>query len=123
MHPAVCAAISALSYEGRMHSHTDTTAARHLDGYRPGVRVIPVAHHGNSTDSPEEAGTIAAEIEGLLGRSWTDEHGTRPLAASDVLVLAPYNAQVTLLRHRLGSAGLGGVRYGFAMCGRQPAVY
>ena len=126
MHPAVCAAISALSYEGRMHSHTDTTAARHLDGYRPGVRVIPVAHQGNSTDSPEAAGTIAAEIEGLLGRSWTDEHGTRPLAASDVLVLAPYNAQVTLLRHRLGSAGLGGVRVGTVdkfQGGQAPVVF
>jgi predicted RecB family nuclease len=126
MHPAVCAAVSTLSYEGRLHSHTDTTTARHLDGYRPGVRVIPVAHQGNSTESPEEADTIAAEIEGLLGRSWTDEHGTRPLAASDVLVLAPYNAQVTLLRQRLGSAGLGGVRVGTVdkfQGGQAPVVF
>ncbi len=112
MHPAVCAAVSTLAYEGRLHSHTERTAARHLDGCRPGVRVLSVAHQGNSTDSPEEADAIAAEIRRLLGVSWTDEHGTRPLAASDVLVLAPYNAQVALVRHRLTSAGLGGVRVG-----------
>ncbi len=112
MHPAVCAAVSALAYEGRLRSHTERTAARHLDGYRPGVHVLSVAHQGNSIDSPQEADVITAEVKRLLGVSWTDEHGTRPLAASDVLVLAPYNAQVALVRRRLASAGLGGVRVG-----------
>jgi predicted RecB family nuclease len=112
MHPAVCAAVSTLSYEGRLHSHTERTAARRLDGYQPGLHVLPVGHQGNSTDSPEEADAIAAEIKRLLGASWTDEHGTRPLAASDLLVLAAYNAQVALVRQVLTSAGLGGVRVG-----------
>jgi uncharacterized protein len=111
MHPAVCAAVSALSYEGRLHSH-ECTEARRLDGQSPGVHVSVVEHQGNSTDSPEEADAIAAQIDALLGRTWTDEHDTRPLAASDVLVLAPYNAQVTLIRRRLGEAGLGAVRVG-----------
>ncbi|HUH72329.1 MAG TPA: TM0106 family RecB-like putative nuclease [Mycobacterium sp.] len=126
MHPAVCAAVSTLSYEGRLHSHTECTAARHLDGYQPGVRVIPVGHQGNSTESPEEADAIAAEIERLLGTPWTDEHGTRPLAASDVLVLAPYNAQVALLRQRLTGAGLDGVRVGTVdkfQGGQAPVVF
>jgi predicted RecB family nuclease len=126
MHPAVCAAVSTLSYEGRLHSHAECTAARRLDGYRPGVHVLPVCHQGNSTESPEEADAIAAEIEQLLGTSWTDEHGTRPLAASDVLVLAPYNAQVALLRQRLASAGLAGVRVGTVdkfQGGQAPVVF
>ena len=76
----------------------ECTAARRLDGYQPGVQVLPVRHQGNSIESPEEADAIVAEIQRLLGGSWTDEHGTRPLTASDVLVLAPYNAQVALLR-------------------------
>ncbi|OBG47466.1 nuclease [Mycobacterium alsense] len=111
MHPAVCAAVSALCYEGRLHAH-DCAAARRLDGFRPGVHVSSVAHQGNSTESPEEADAIVAQIRRVLGRAWTDEHGTRPLTTSDVLVLAPYNAQVTLIRRRLGSAGLGAVRVG-----------
>ena len=126
MHPAVCAAVSALSYEGRLRSHDECTAARRLDRYRPGVQVLSVDHQGNSTESPEEADAIAAEIERLLGLSWTDEHGTRPLAASDVLVLAPYNAQVALVRQRLTSAGFVGVRVGTVdkfQGGQAPVVF
>ena len=125
MHPAVCAAVSALSYEGRLHSH-ECTAARRLAGYRPGVRTLTVGHHGNSTESPEEAEAIVAEIDQLLGTPWTDEHGTRALTASDVLVLAPYNAQVALLRQRLTAAGLGGVRVGTVdkfQGGQAPVVF
>lgn len=112
MHPAVCTAVSALSYEGRLQSHVERTTARGLAGYEPGVRLLNVRHQGNSVESPEEADAIVAEITRLLGRTWTDEHGARPLRAADVLVLAPYNAQVALLRQRLGSAKLGGVRVG-----------
>jgi predicted RecB family nuclease len=112
MHPAVCEPVSRLSYDGRLHSHQQVTAVRHLDGYQPGVRVLPVAHDGNSTSSPEEAGAIVAEIQRLLGLSWTDEQGTRPLAVGDVLVVAPYNAQVVFLRRHLDAAGLGGVPVG-----------
>jgi superfamily I DNA and/or RNA helicase len=112
MHPAVCAPVSALAYEGRLQSHDDITAARHLDGYPPGVQVLQVRHEGNSTESPEEAEAIAAQIELLIGSSWTDEHGVRPLTAADVLVLAPYNAQVVLLRRQLAAAGFGDARVG-----------
>ncbi|OMC23415.1 TM0106 family RecB-like putative nuclease [Mycobacterium colombiense] len=125
MHPAVCGAVSALSYEDRLHSH-DCTAARHLDGYQAGVRLLSVEHQGNSTESPEEADAIAAEINRLLGASWTDEHGTRALTAADVLVLAPYNAQVALLRRRLGAAKLDGVRVGTVdkfQGGQAPVVF
>jgi uncharacterized protein len=126
MHPAVCAAVSALSYEGRLHSHAARTAARHLVGYQPGVHVLPVRHQGNSIESPEEADAILAEIQRLLGAAWTDENGTRPLAASDVLVLAPYNAQVALMRRRLTSAGLATVRVGTVdkfQGGQAPVVF
>jgi predicted RecB family nuclease len=112
MHPAVCAPVSTLSYEGRLHSHAELTTARHLDGYPPGVHVLSVSHEGNSTESPEEAEAIVAQIKRLLGASWTDEHGTRRLTAADVLTLAPYNAQVVLLRRRLAAAGLGEARVG-----------
>ena len=42
MHPAVCEPVSRLSYEGRLHSEERRTAARRLDGYQPGVRVLTV---------------------------------------------------------------------------------
>jgi predicted RecB family nuclease len=112
MHPAVCAPVSALSYEGRLHSYTELTTARRIDGYPPGVHILSVRHEGNSTESLEEAEAIVAQINRLIGSSWTDERGTRPLTAADVLALAPYNAQVVLLRQQLAAAGLGDTRVG-----------
>ncbi|MFZ0902947.1 MAG: TM0106 family RecB-like putative nuclease, partial [Mycobacterium sp.] len=112
MHPAVCAPVSALAYEGRLQSYAEITAERRLDGYLPGVHVIEVRHEGNSTESPEEADAIVTQINTLVGSTWTDEHGSRPLTAADVLALAPYNAQVVLLRQRLAAGGLGDVRVG-----------
>jgi predicted RecB family nuclease len=112
MHPAVCAPVSALAYEGRLQPHSDVTAARRLDGYPPGVQVLRVRHEGNATESPEEADAIVELIHTLVGLSWTTGDGTRPLTSADVLVLAPYNAQVVLLRRHLAHAGLGDVRVG-----------
>jgi uncharacterized protein len=112
MHPAVCGPVSRLSYEGRLRSEESQTAARTLDGCPPGMRVLTVAHDGNSTSSPEEATAIVAEIRRLLGSDWTDEHGSRPLRQDDVLVVAPYNAQVLFLREHFDAAGLGDVAVG-----------
>ncbi len=112
MHPAVCTPVSVLAYEGRLQSCEDVTAARRLEGYPPGLHVVRVPHDGNATESPEEAAAIVAQISALVGLAWTTEDGTRPLTATDVLVLAPYNAQVLLLREHLAAAGLGDVRVG-----------
>lgn len=113
MHPAVCAAVSRLSYDNRLRSNESVTAARSLAGHPPGVRLMPVTHRGNSVDSIEEAEAIVVEAGGLLGRRWTDEHGsTRPLRATDMLAVTPYNAQVTLLRRHLDAAGLTGLQVG-----------
>jgi uncharacterized protein len=112
MHPAVCSAVSALSYDGRLGSVDEVTAARRLDGHPPGVRLLCVDHDGNATDSPEEADAIVAEIGRLLGSAWTDEQGTGPLAQPHVLVVTPYNAQVVTLRERLDAAGFTEVRAG-----------
>jgi superfamily I DNA and/or RNA helicase len=104
--------VSVLAYEGRLQPYREVTAARRLEGYSPGVHVVRVSHDGNATDSPEEAAAIVAQIRALVGLAWTTEDGTRPLTAADVLVLAPYNAQVLLLRQHLAAAGLGDARIG-----------
>ena len=112
MHPAVCGPVSRLSYEGRLRSEESRTAARTLDGYPPGVRVLTVDHDGNSTSSPEEAAVIVAATQRLLNSPWTDEDGTRQLGQADVLVVAPYNAQVLLLQDHFEAAGLPDVAVG-----------
>ncbi len=74
--------------------------------------MLTVEHDGNSTDSREEADAIVAAITGMLGSDWSDEDGTRPLTAADVLIVTPYNAQVVLLRRLLDAAGLADVQAG-----------
>jgi len=108
MHPDLCARVSTLSYDGRLRSHEAVTAARELTGFDPGVRVVDVEHEGNSTSSPQEAAQVVTEVRDLLGRAWTDprEHSSaRPLQQGDILVVAPYNAQVAHLRVTLDAAG------------------
>jgi uncharacterized protein len=112
MHPAVCARVSRLSYDGRLQAREEVSGARRLDGVAPGVTVLSVDHDGNSTDSPEEADAIVAEIARLLDTPWTDEAGTRPLGQKDVLIVTPYNAQVVTLRRRLDAADLLDVEVG-----------
>jgi superfamily I DNA and/or RNA helicase len=111
MHPDVCRVVSALSYDNRLVAHPKT-AARTLAGHAPGVRTLLVDHEGNSTASAEEAVEIADQIAGLIGTPWTDEKGARNLRQRDVLVVAPYNAQVLALRAQLEAAGRSDVLVG-----------
>jgi len=72
---------------------------------------VPVAHHGNTNQSDEELARVQAITDALLAGStrFIDRNGeSRPLGPKDILVVAPYNAQVTSLRARLPS----GVRVG-----------
>src|SRR5205814_1335477 len=63
-----------------------------------GLRYIPVDHAGNRTLSPEEADRVNHTFRALLGLPWTDRNSeTRPIAIEDILVVAPYNAQVRRL--------------------------
>jgi uncharacterized protein len=111
MHPDVCRVVSALSYDNRLVAHAKT-AARTLAGHAPGVRTLSVDHQGRSTASVEEATVIVAEIANLIGGEWSDEEGSRKLQQSDVLVVAPYNAQVLQLRAQLEAARLSNVLVG-----------
>jgi uncharacterized protein len=129
MHPAVCEPVSLLSYEGELHAKIPATTARSLDGVAPGLHLHPVAHHGNSTESVEEAERVAEIVRDVVGREWSDPAdddaaGIRPLAPTDVIVVAAYNAQVERLRAVLTAAGLADVPVGTVdkFQGREAAV-
>ncbi|SMQ71432.1 bifunctional RecB family nuclease/DEAD/DEAH box helicase [Agreia sp. VKM Ac-1783] len=121
MHPAVCAPVSDLSYEGRLVSHASD---RRLDGVEPGLHPVPVEHAERSTSSPEEADAVVDLVASVLGRTWWSGGAARPLEERDVIVVAPYNAQVELLRLRLAEAGYGSVPVGTVdkFQGREAAV-
>jgi len=112
MHPELCAPVSRLSYEGRLHSEEDATTARRLEGLAPGVHVVSVPHRGNAVSSEEEATVVVEQVQSLLGRTWHDGDRERPLAPSDLLVVAAYNAQRALVEKHLRDAGVEGVKVG-----------
>ena len=115
MHPDLCAPVSALSYEGKLQSNKAVTQSRSLSGLEPGLHTVYLDHHGNSTDSVEEADEIVARVQGLLGRSWSNPEsfdGARPMEQSDGLVVAAYTAQVAVVLERFAAAGLGDVSVG-----------
>jgi predicted RecB family nuclease len=114
MHPAVCAPVSELSYESRLHPR-DGLDAQLVGGddalSGAGVRWFPVLHSGRSVEAPEEIAAVANLVDRLTGRSWTDASGaSRTLGPDDILVVAPYNVQVSRMLARLdGRARVGTV--------------
>jgi len=107
LHPAICAFTSELFYDGRLQPRPENETQRlntqsPLDGV--GLRFAPVEHSMNQNESPEEAEKIVELIDTLLGSeaTWTNKNGeTRTLRIEDILVVAPYNAQVAALASRL----------------------
>ncbi|MEO6790518.1 MAG: TM0106 family RecB-like putative nuclease, partial [Ornithinibacter sp.] len=114
MHGTLCARVSRLAYDGRLQAD-EVADARHLEGVGPGVSVVEVRHRDNRTESIEEARAVVEQVRAHLGARWTDPSGStgpRALAETDFLVVAPYNAQVNLIRRELATAGFGVVRVG-----------
>lgn len=104
MHPEVCRFISEQVYEGRLESHPDTArqAVTGTSFPEAGAFWVEVAHEGNAQISTEEVAAVAATAADLLKGTWTDKDGqARPVRQSDIIVVAPYNAQVNALRDAL----------------------
>jgi uncharacterized protein len=109
MAPALCRFVSDAIYDGRL-THDACTQGRPLvlDGTAhpalapSGLRFLPVDHDACSHRSDEEARVVRELLDSLLGQRCRDEHGVeRALSLDDVLVVAPYNVQVELLKRTL----------------------
>jgi uncharacterized protein len=107
MHPALTAFTSDAFYEGRLTSRPELAIQR-LRGPEPiggvGLRLLPVEHTGNDNLSREEAYHVAALASTLVdgGATWVDQAGREcRIGWDDVLIVAPYNAQVGEIRRHL----------------------
>ena len=113
MHPDLTSYVSDLSYDGRLGAGCDqerqaVDAGSELAG--SGIRVVQVEHVGNAAASRQEVKAVAALWHQLMSGTCTDKHGaTRALTRDDVLIVAPYNNQVGLLRQALPQARVGTV--------------
>ena len=115
LHPSICSYTSELFYEGKLRSHP-TLAAQVVSGSSPyagtGLFYVPVLHEGNRNSSIEEADRVAEIVSGLLaaGSTWTNrEQETNPMRLEDILIVAPYNAQVSEIAARIPGARVGTV--------------
>lgn len=105
MHPKVCEFISSAVYEERLHPD-ESAASQELStaGGLPavGAGVEAVEHSGRSQVCPEEIEAIKSRIRMIVGGTYRARDGAeRLLGLEDILVVAPYNAQVNALRFAL----------------------
>jgi hypothetical protein len=115
LHPEICTFTSELFYEGRLRSRPGLELQDVKSGARvkgAGLRFLPVLHEGNQSASIEEAEAIrelVAEIQSSHA-TWTDREGVdKPITIEDILIIAPYNAQVFELQDRIAGAKIGTV--------------
>ncbi|WP_296745751.1 TM0106 family RecB-like putative nuclease [Mesorhizobium sp.] len=115
LHPDICRFTSQLFYAEELHPRQGLERQfiggdTRVSG--AGLRWQPVEHHGNQSNSPEEAEAIANLVNEVIaaGVSWTDREGNlRPLTLDDILIIAPFNAQVFEIQKRLPGARVGTV--------------
>lgn len=105
MHPKLCKYISMQFYEGRLRANRGTARqAIHAAGLPDaGAYLVPVTHEEPRMQQCEEEGlAIKSVINRLLKGEWTDRHGkTCSIRPKDIIVVAPFNAQVNMLRNML----------------------
>lgn len=102
LHPDICAFTSEIAYEGRLEPDASCRGQSLEVGATvggTGLRFVAVDHVGDRTSSAHEAEVVSRLVDGLVGLEWIDEKGKRrPLGASDIAVVAPYNDQVVTIR-------------------------
>jgi superfamily I DNA and/or RNA helicase len=77
-----------------------------------GLRYLPVEHEGNQSSSPEEADVIRDLVSEIVasGATWINrERVEAPITLKDILIIAPYNAQLFELQERIRGGRIGTV--------------
>ncbi len=106
LHPDLCSFTSEAFYDDRLEPEAHLAGQRLrsslslVDGVGPRLYALPTV--GADSESPVEAAAVADFARSIVGGSWTDGHGvTRPMTWNEVLIVAPYNAQVGAIQRLL----------------------
>ena len=112
----ICAFTSNAFYEGKLRPTSQIGLERQALRGGPiegaGVFTLEVAHDGNRNYSDEEVAAVKALIDALVapGSKWVDDKGAEHnLTRADVLVVSPYNVQVSRLAEALPGVRCGTV--------------
>jgi predicted RecB family nuclease len=101
MHPKVNQPVSWLAYQGKLSAHA-STSQNVIPTIPVGLIAVPVEHQSNSSHSPQEV-SVAVELAQRLAAV---------LDQDQIMVIAPFNAQVDLLGKALKNAGLPNIPVG-----------
>ena len=110
LHPDIARFTSEIYYEGRVESLAGlerqaivSRAGAESTLAGSGLLYVPLSHQGNQARSMEEVECIGSLVETLLAHHvWCDRDGrVHPLSTDDILIVAPYNAQVSALAEAL----------------------
>jgi uncharacterized protein len=109
MHPDLCRFISHAVYDGRLCAAERTANQRLVlqedahPALRPtGLAYLAVEHEGCSQRCEAEAEMVSVLVRTLLQQRYVDHRGEHhPLSLDSILVVAPYNLQVNLLKRVL----------------------
>ena len=109
MHPQVCRFISDAVYGGRLEAEPGNERRTLVLGpgantwLRPaGIVHAAIDHEGCSQRSEPEAALAADIVASALQQRYTDKAGVEhPMTLDNILVVAPYNVQVNLLKKTL----------------------
>jgi predicted RecB family nuclease len=96
LHPDVCGYVSEEFYDGRLEPAE--VARGRATPLGTGLRFVPVEHEGRKTESPEEVEAVRRVVAEL-----------RAAGVDDVVVVAPYNAQVNAIAEALPDVRVGTV--------------
>jgi uncharacterized protein len=106
LHPDLCSFTSEVFYDDRLEPEAHLVRQRLrseiplVDGVGPRLYAVPTV--GADSESLVEAAAVAELARSIVGGSWTDGHGvTRPVTWNEVLIVAPYNAQVGAIQRLL----------------------
>lgn len=115
LNPEISKFTSILYYEERLNSYEGLDNQK-IIGETPfkggGLFIVPVNHTGNQSQSLEEVEVIDKIVNHLVnsGLNWTDRNNnTYALEKNNILVIAPYNAQVSALKERMPEITIGTV--------------
>ncbi len=113
-----CEFISELFYEGRLDSQPSLEKQK-LTGdsvfAKSALLFVPVEHEGNQNSSIEEAEKVAEMVSNLLQQNtiWVNAEGqSKTLQLEDILIVTPYNAQVSAICEQLNKSKMGEARVG-----------
>jgi predicted RecB family nuclease len=108
LHPDLCDFTSEVFYDDRLEPEPSLVVQRVkaemtiVDGTGPRLLAVPTA--GADNESPVEASVVAGLARAIVesGSTWVNEKGQEcPVGWADVLIVAPYNAQVGEIKRHL----------------------